>query len=281
MPLHHAGTSLSWYGMVPPGDPNTPPFATYSIDGGSSVPFKVTPNPTMSNFYQLFFTTPSLSPAEHSLLVGANSTLDLMYFYVTNVTIPSSGSVGSQSGGVAPSSGSSPTSGSSGRLGPILGGVFGGIFLVSLLLFLYRQRKRWQEFPQQTDAFVTTREASPFLSSAPIIPNIQQSALAPFSTPLPYAISSDQLGGDSPYFARLHVKNATPPPSGTHCSSTRGTGGFSLGNNSPEQTGVTSTSGWVPHGGGQSLVVQHYQDSGLRTGSDMTRVDIPPAYTPD
>ena len=282
--------------MVPVGDSDpgarTPGFSSYSIDGGSPVVFVASTNIKILSSRQLYFTTPGLSPAEHSLLVHTNSTLGLMYFYVTNVTIPSSGSVGSpQSGGVAPSPSSSPTSSSSSspksgspsaHFGPILGGAFGGIFLIALILsFLYRQKKRWQEFPQQTQAFATTREVSPFALSTPVIPNIQKSLLsAPFGTPQPYATPPDQLNGDFHDFSRLHVKSATPPAR-AHLS-TQSAGRVGLpGNNSTQQLRETTvTALGPPHEDEQSTVVQHYQDSGLRVlGSDLM-TDIPPVYTP-
>jgi len=124
--------SLSWHGMVQFGDPNTPPFAIYSIDGSSSILFKVTPDLNIRSFFQLFFTTPELSPTEHSLLMGTNSSLGLMYFYVTNVIIPSSGSIGFPSSGIPPNSSSGPTLGSA---SPVMGRVFSGIFLVALIVF--------------------------------------------------------------------------------------------------------------------------------------------------
>lgn len=289
-----AGTSVSWYGMVPNGTANTFPFATYSIDGGSPVPFRLTPDSQVTGFNQMLFTTPYFSPSEHSLIVtylgnSTNTGLMLNYMYLMNVTIPSSsGSVtykGSPTSTAGPASSfsSSASSGSPLRLRLGLGVVFGVIFLSALILsFLHRRRKKRQESSKRTQAPAPTGEVFPFLLGNPIVPtSLQSTLLAPFSKPRrtnsasPYPNSSDQLVGSSPNFGRYHVKNAAS--SSVTDSPDADAGADSLGNTSAHR-------GWaapaqVRNGGSPTVVVQRHQDSGLRIRPDVLRVDIPPDYT--
>ena len=236
----------------------------------------------------MLFTTPYLSPSEHSLTVtylgnGTNDGLMLNYMYLTNVTIlSSSGSVTyndppTSTASFAPSSSSTP--GSSLRLELVLGVVLGVIFLsVLVLFFLYRRRKKHQESPKQTQTLATTGEVLPFLLGAHIVSASPQPALpAPFSKPRRITSASsypnsNQLLRSSPNFGRYQVKNAavTDPPD-------PGAGVSSLENNSTH--GGWAAPGQNQNGGSLDALVQRHEDSGLRVMPDVLRLDIPPDYT--
>ncbi|KAJ7853600.1 hypothetical protein B0H13DRAFT_1642854 [Mycena leptocephala] len=145
------GTSASLYGFVPTELPHTSTWATYSIDGGSSVNFTLrgldSPS-SPTNYNNILFTTPTISSDTHNLVVtyGGDShhtPLVVQGFYVTTTT-----SVGSSSNSSLPSlSSPSPSSIPSKRTpaGAIAGGVIGGILLLAALAalaFCYKRRRR-------------------------------------------------------------------------------------------------------------------------------------------
>src|ERR1700733_3093834 len=86
------GINLMWFGRIPSGYPHLPSMATYSVDDGDPVPFRLAGLPGGSNstlYNQLFFSTPQLPPGPHSLLVthGGNNLqtpLSIDYILVTN-----------------------------------------------------------------------------------------------------------------------------------------------------------------------------------------------------
>ena len=150
------GVGLSWYGRIPTNYPHNSSLATYSIDGGNPTSFQLAGLPTGSNnelFNQIFFTTPTLAPGQHNLLVvngGNNQTtpLNLDYIILTN-SAPSS----TTSAGTSPSATSSSahngqgavSTGSHTPVGAIAGGVVGGVVaiiavVVAVLLFRRQQK---------------------------------------------------------------------------------------------------------------------------------------------
>ena len=165
--FHHIGTSLSWLGFIPTELSHSASSASYSIDGGSPVSFKLNglpPAATSTVYNQVFFTTPKLSPGAHSLVVtylGDNSVTPLVLsnMYVTNVTLPSahqsgsnmsnnSASVSTPNGSLPSSSTPRAVSGSSSSVvpyGAVFGGIFGAVSLIALVFIalpLVRSYKR-------------------------------------------------------------------------------------------------------------------------------------------
>lgn len=162
----HIGTSLTWLGFIPTELSHNASSASYSIDGGPPVSFRLNglpPTATSTVYNQVFFTTPDLSPGAHSLVVtylGNNSVtpLVLSHMYVTNVTLPSAPQLGSNtsnnsapisnSGGSLSSPSPTPSAVSSSSVvpyGAVFGGIFGAVSLIALVfiaLLLFRAYKR-------------------------------------------------------------------------------------------------------------------------------------------
>lgn len=129
--------------MIPNEYPHSASSATYSIDGGPSIPFQLhglLPGPRDTLFHQTFFTTPDLGPGPHDLLVAYNGNsqqtpLSLDYLHVTTT---------STSGSPSPPMSASQPERSGPPIGAIVGGVVGGILMISLglfLLWMYGRRK--------------------------------------------------------------------------------------------------------------------------------------------
>ncbi|KAG6907066.1 hypothetical protein DXG01_010712 [Tephrocybe rancida] len=153
------GTSLTWVGFIPTEYPHSSAVGTFSIDGGAAVNFKLnglSATATTTVYNQVFFTTPDLPPAPHSILVTYNGGIDaatpltLDYILLTNTSLP----VVAGATSVSPSPSSTPTSSPSSDgtqtshsktpIGAIVGGVVGGLAVIALVLFIlwWRQRRR-------------------------------------------------------------------------------------------------------------------------------------------
>jgi hypothetical protein len=151
LPSQLLGVSLSWYGYIPVEFSFSPSSATYSIDGETPISFllKGLPvNSTTTVYNQKFFETVQLSPTSHTLKVvyeGNNSTpLTLDYLIVQNGTSSSSTTTSlPTSTGSTVSATSTPTGFV--PVGPIVGGVIGGLALVVFAVlgyFLLRRRPK-------------------------------------------------------------------------------------------------------------------------------------------
>ncbi|KAJ7441116.1 hypothetical protein FB451DRAFT_1299070 [Mycena latifolia] len=143
--LEFEGTSISYYGGLTSSDDGLL-IASIVLDGGSPMPFTAPSNPPAPQ-NNLIFTSGTLAPGNHSLVVTSESTATIWtdYFLVTPDT-----------GTSAPSSVSSPSgtlSNNAVPVGAIVGGILSGaviIALVALAIFLYKRRRRGQT--QETEA---------------------------------------------------------------------------------------------------------------------------------
>ena len=138
-----AGKGLSWFGFIPTELSHNPASATYAIDGGIPVTFRLNglsqaASPTIYN--QIFFSTPELSAGPHSLHVVHRGTdketpLTLDYIVVTNTSVPNTST---------PHSVSKTSNIQKTPIGAIVGGIVGGIVLIIFALgaLLWRRRRR-------------------------------------------------------------------------------------------------------------------------------------------
>ena len=159
--LYFVGTSISWVGYTQPLSDGTPTSSTYSIDGQTPISFPVPASPDSNTYFnQILFKSGQLSSGQHKLVVtytGNSTTAPLVLNYFVQEGTASSTSSNSSSNAPTstsvPSSSSSSstpnvgTSGSSTTIdrkptGAIIGGVIGGLVLISLLLGLFFIRRR-------------------------------------------------------------------------------------------------------------------------------------------
>ncbi|KAF9527584.1 hypothetical protein CPB83DRAFT_815375 [Crepidotus variabilis] len=168
------GISLQWYGVIPEFRSRVPTTATYTVDGGPAQVLNLTGPPDSSSNLEnhQFFEISSLSMGKHKLSVVYNgdstkAPLTLDYLVVQNGSLP-----------YAPSPPNTDTPNTthdtkhSNHIGPIVGGIFSGIFalgvILGLLFFYYRQRTTQREddftiFPLEVGLFdvQTNRGISP------------------------------------------------------------------------------------------------------------------------
>ncbi|KAF8163682.1 hypothetical protein B0H34DRAFT_672630 [Crassisporium funariophilum] len=151
--FNFTGIQLSWYGFIPTEFPHGPSLATYSIDGGTPINFLLRglSQDSITIYNQKFFSTQTLSPGPHTLIVvhegtGSTTPLTLDYLVVQIGTIPSTNGTSSTTNDTDPAS-NSTSSGGKGRssIGLIVGGVVGGLALVIFailgFLFLWRRER--------------------------------------------------------------------------------------------------------------------------------------------
>ncbi|KAF8166381.1 hypothetical protein BJ912DRAFT_863161 [Pholiota molesta] len=156
------GVSFTWYGFYEARFPFAVSTASYAIDGAAPVNFTlngVTAQQTSVQYSQVFFTTDTLSPGDHKVVVTYNgnadtTSLSLQVVIVQNGTITSAGgTIGATSGGrTTPTPGSITANGSASHgqssgtarsdTGAIVGGVVGGVafLLLAALLFFWMSR---------------------------------------------------------------------------------------------------------------------------------------------
>lgn len=163
-----------WFGLTPSGYPHLPSMATYSIDDGDPVPFRLAGRSGGSNstlYNQLFFSTPQLSPGPHRLLVthrGNNlqTPLSIDYILVTNTSspvsngIPTSASTSTSTGShtTAPSNSSISASANTNALdgAAIGGGIVGGVIFLTVVAFIvskFMQKRRIVALPSAVDKY--------------------------------------------------------------------------------------------------------------------------------
>ena len=155
------GVSLSWYGYIPVELPFGPSSATYSIDGETPTNFllKGLPvNSTSTVYNQKFFETAQLSPTSHTLKVvyeGNNSTpLTLDYLIIQNGTSSSTTTSLPTPTGNTVSATSTPRG--SIPIGPIVGGVIGGLALVVFAVLGFFFLRRRQKHDGQEKVYTST-----------------------------------------------------------------------------------------------------------------------------
>ena len=157
------GVALSWYGFIPQELPLGPSLATYAIDGETPISFQLKGLPANSPtaYNQKFFETAQLSSTSHTLQVvyqGNNSTpLTLTDLVIQNGTLSLTTSSVSSLATSATSVPSTSTSGkSSTPVGPIVGGVIGGLALIVFaVLGFFFFRRRQKRVAQEQD-FIST-----------------------------------------------------------------------------------------------------------------------------
>ncbi|KAF9037734.1 hypothetical protein BJ165DRAFT_571677 [Panaeolus papilionaceus] len=189
------GKSLSWYGFIPKELPHEPTTATYNIDGGSPHMFRLGGLPdakSSSRRNQVFFTTPDLQPGPHTIVVtheGNTSTTPLVldYLLVANATVPTNGVAHKRV-----------------PVGPIVGGVIGGLVLIGLLCYIvyfYTRRKelakRWR---RQTMRGVDASFRDPEIDTPYVPPS--KSMSQPLSSPL-YHLTRTTLPNPRPRWLRI------------------------------------------------------------------------------
>lgn len=253
-----SGASLTWFGLYELPLPLAPTTATYAIDGQSPITFELNgeaANP-VGQLNQIFFQTGQLSSSLHTLDVvyqGNNTTapLTLSHLFIENHgfslssspgatpnnTPPTTSSLPLSSGtpNSAPSSPSNSTSNPSGpshhssNLGPIIGGVIGGLALIfviiAILLFLRRRKKDPSE---EADVVVKPFNNPSMAVLSPLTLNVYQNTNDTSSlSPLPLisnrsaspTISMVQVGDQIPLSIhglmrqRKEQENISRPPS--------------------------------------------------------------------
>ena len=182
-----SGISLIWLGFYLDNLSTASTTATYAIDGQSPIIFSL--NGTSSEgpgvqYNQVFFQTDQLPYRSHNLDVvynGNSSTTPLtlsallVQYNISSPTFPTGSSSGTSSAISGTSTdGTSNVSFSGPRhLGPIIGGVIGGLalltFAISGILFLRRRNKRSQEANIIVQPFASP--PTPLPSSLPLAPN--------------------------------------------------------------------------------------------------------------
>ena len=294
-------------GFIPTELSHNVSSAEYAIDGGAPVSFQLnglSPIATSTEYNQLFFKTPDLKPAQHSLVVtylGSSSVTPLVLtnLYVTNVSLPSTslssphaGSNGSGSGSVTPpSSGSS----SSPHLGPILGGVVGGLSLIGFSLFAFillisYQRKARLEAEERMKGPRMTGKVSPFITSS-FAGATAHSSSEPGWTDGRLTNLSSSSGplspGGSSSISRFNISHFQHQSSSEASSSEPGFAGVGAAGIGYSNWGVSGDS-LLPLRKRQEARQEaenshgprlHHEDSGVRIGHAMMGLEVPPVYT--
>ncbi|KAH9477969.1 hypothetical protein JR316_0010202 [Psilocybe cubensis] len=134
------GVSVEWYAYVS-SSPSIPANATYSVDNEDPVTFLIRGDPQANKFNQLLFRTRQYTPGPHVLSVtylGDSTTtpLTLDWLIVQNITnlLNNNGN----------SNLNEPESPAHSKVGPIVGGVLGGLVIIGVItaaLFYTRRRK--------------------------------------------------------------------------------------------------------------------------------------------
>jgi hypothetical protein len=149
------GIGLSWAGPIPTEFPHNSSSATYSIDGGSPVTFRLNglPQGGSTLYNQIFFSTPQLPDGPHNLRVvhgGTAAETPLTFDYLVVTT--GSSTATSTSSPTPTSMTPQPPDSHETPVGAIVGGVLGGIIAIILgLLFLVWRRKRRRNVQLQED----------------------------------------------------------------------------------------------------------------------------------
>ncbi|TFK23469.1 hypothetical protein FA15DRAFT_757239 [Coprinopsis marcescibilis] len=179
------GTRIEWVGWYPSALPRGPSTGTYSIDGGSPVPFNIKGLASGSEtlYGQVFFEVGGLSSGFHELFVkhnGPGAPLVLDYFRVEDgeilqPTLGGTQEVGLEEGreitiaGSTTGAGAGEKSNSSGTsVGAIVGGVLGGLAalgIIALLVwfFVFRKSRRNRESPP-SDGSIPEKPATSILT---------------------------------------------------------------------------------------------------------------------
>jgi len=163
------GTSLGLYGTIAPTNENGQPVTSYSIDNGTA--FTYTAPTTNSTLYQqLFYDTYNLKAGMHTLTVTVKNIHPSEYWldYAVICTEPAT---------------NGDTAKSNSHVGPIVGGVLGGIvvFLLAGLFFLWHRRRlqsRGIEIASVTHKFDIQSD----MSSASLPRSIPRSKMSPIVT---------------------------------------------------------------------------------------------------
>ena len=305
--LRYAGTSLSWMGYIPTELPHNAASAQYTIDGDAPVSFRLnglSPTAASTEYNQLFFKTHDLTPTQHSLVVtylgnSSATPLVLTNFYVTNVSLPSTSLSSPNAGSAGPGSGSVTTpdagSSSSPHLGPILGGVVGGLSFVGfslfafILLISYRRKVRL-EAEERMKPPPSTGKISPFISSSFNCATIDTSSepgwtsrnLGSSSGPLSPGASSSVGRSNTP-----HLPYLRPSEAGSSEAGFAGIGALGIGYSNWGASGDSMQPLRKRQEARQeALSVEslhgplfHHEDSGVRIGYTMLGLEVPPVYT--
>ena len=274
------GVSLSWIGFVPFNFSRTSTSAIYSIDNQTPISFSV---PALSTadvrqlYNQVFFTTETLSPEQHELIVtyqgnSGTAPLALDNFVVQNASATSAltsvpGATSATSSSVPTSTSSNSTSNLGSKKSPLAGiivGVVGGVIvLVLLVLLLLYIGKRNNRRTQKLNT-VTTPE--------PFRVNQNYTSEVPFLIPqsFPSKFSRRREPDNAPGSSR---PTSTPPPViGAQIDL------INPAIRNSEMIPLIQPSTFAEREGGD-LVLQH-ADSGVRMWHDQgILVELPPAYT--
>ncbi|KAF7334816.1 Peroxidase [Mycena sanguinolenta] len=276
--LSFHGTSVIPYGFVPNQLPPNATWATYAIDDGESVNFTLnglsSPQSSTEYFVPLF-TTPTLPSAPHNLVLtyggdNQHTPLVIQGFYVTNTTTVFSEPSSPSSSTSSPSASLSPNPTQPTSAGAIVGGVIGGIILVTVLGFFYSKRRR-QRHPDLTSA-------NPYPMS--MAQNLEHAIRKYSSFPVP-AIASQPHLHSLPNHRAAAASNSGPSRNYTHIEHV-----------APIQLKLLTTphrnsnsAGDIVIEGNPSAVVGIHEDSGVRfppeCALDSRLVELPPGYSPD
>lgn len=228
--------------------------ASYSIDGSAPTSFgtDLDANTNQSNVIQ--FSSPSLGHGPHSLVVShdgsGGDSLYFQYFLVKNGADPSTVSQESKGG--------KKTS-----IGPIVGGVIGGLVLIGLMVafffFKRRQSRSISVSPTEPSAFVRSSEMSTFpreKGSATLSAHVPSSTgMRSESAP---ASTSTALGALSPISGAAMVSNTSLTPSSQNILA--------------DQSSITDDN--------RVVNITRHQDSGVRIPADAAEtIELPPLYT--
>ncbi|KAJ7173077.1 hypothetical protein C8R43DRAFT_840649, partial [Mycena crocata] len=153
--LNFHGTSVSLFGYVPTELPHDSTTGSYTIDGGAPVNFALEGLAAQSatQYNALMFATDTLTPATHNLVVAyggdaSKTPLVVSTFYVTDTSVPFSGTSTSSSPNASSSADLSTTPvtrTTSTPIGPIIGGTVGCVAILAIivgLVFWCRRRRR-------------------------------------------------------------------------------------------------------------------------------------------
>ncbi|KAF8912156.1 hypothetical protein CPB84DRAFT_1761418 [Gymnopilus junonius] len=223
------GSSLTWFGFYDNSLPLAATTATYTIDGGKAVAFDLNGAAALRTgvqYNQIFFQTNSLPIGEHTLIVAYQGNLQTAPLTLSVVYIEDGTSYLSNSGSPIPSSSSFhsslsvpalTTSGGSftstpffpepsavkvgtafsklspaSEIGAIIGGILGGLTIISLLIVGLSQRyKKWRQ----------SKRAQPEM--AEVGPSFNQRTPIPLSTnsstevALVPELAHQRIGGDT------------------------------------------------------------------------------------
>ena len=146
----YSGVSLTWYGVIRPELPITPTTGSFAIDGGKPEIFRLKglTSGEITQYNQIFFQTPQFQQGKHTIAVTylgdlTTTPLTLDYLIVQNGTAPSVTPPNNSS--TTGNANTAPEQHSHSSVGPIVGGVVGGLAVVAIIgvvIFLYLRRRR-------------------------------------------------------------------------------------------------------------------------------------------